>query len=339
VGDHLRTGPNTSAVIKYPDQSKLFLGRGTDVVLGETVDGAQWNDLTYGQVRGVITKPKGVEKTAAPRFLMRSRAAVMGVRGTDFVFKANETAVTSEVRTLEGEVQVAKDSKAMLEGKGVSVTPGTMVEADQDRLGDVRKFNREKYLKELEFREPELMNNVRDPDMGAAPPPLKSTAAASPAPVKAPKDYGKRFRLLKFEAGGIAVAPLTDRLVFNFSGQLSWNPAIRLLWDFLYIKLHAGFTMFRGDDGTFFPVVQLAAMPAFHFFNIFFIEPGVGFETWFSRAGQGPLIMGNVGFFLGKNKFFERIYAGASFFPQRGGSTISDRNLVTFRLGIGFQIP
>src|SRR5687768_3306438 len=87
VGDRVKTGPRATATILFPDGSKLIIGKGTEVEVQQTQDGMQWNQLHAGTVRGIVKKPKALEGSPGsgmPRFGIRSRAAVMGVRGTDF---------------------------------------------------------------------------------------------------------------------------------------------------------------------------------------------------------------------------------------------------------------
>jgi hypothetical protein len=336
VGDHLRTGPHTSAVIRYADGSKLFLGRGTDVVLGRNTGETQWNDVSYGQVRGIVPKIKGLAGGGPPRFAVRSRAAVMGVRGTDFVFQANDAAVNSEVRTLEGLVEVAKDEEALMSGKGVAVKEGQFVSANADKVADVKKFNRDKYLKEFEYQQPEMMAMVRsDPD--ARPQSLQGAAAGQER--EPPPDYGPIFRPLVFRAGGYGVLEVADRPSFQISGHVSWNPSLRLLWSLLHLRAHVGVAFLRSaTDGNFFVSTQAALLPSIQLFDVWFIEAGAGVETWWDYGRPGLMLMANTGFILGRDSFFERLYFGASVYDQTTTTGIK-RTFLSAYAGIGFQIP
>jgi hypothetical protein len=354
VGDHLRTGPHTSAVIRYADGSKLFLGRGTDVILGKNNGETQWNEVSYGQVRGMVPKPKNLSAGGPPRFAVRSRAAVMGVRGTDFVFQANEAVNQAEVRTIEGSVEVAKDEAGLLSGDAVSVKAGQYVGADGAKIGPVQKFNKSKYLKELEYQQPEMFANVQnDPDavpkaVEAVPPPAPGANAPqsqlkNPESAAPPPDYGPRFRLLVFGLGATAQTELLNDgsgiVAPFFTGHLSWNPSLRVLWSLLHIRGHVGATLLKSQvDGRFFPSLQVAVMPALHFFRFWFVEAGLGAETWLSYGAPSWLVMANTGILLSERGVFERIYLGASVYDQDGGR-LGRRMFVSFRIGISLQIP
>ncbi len=338
VGDHLRTGPHTSAVIKYVDGSKLFLGRGTDVVLGKNNGETQWNEISYGQVRGMVPKPKGAYPSGPPRFAVRSRAAVMGVRGTDFVFQAAEGLNTAEVHTLEGLVEVAKDDASLLAGNSVKIREGQSVSADGDKIDAVKKFNKDKYLKEFEYQQPEVMAMVRsDPD--ARP---QTLVAAQEAVARTPaKNYGRTFRPWLFSASAYVQTELKGAQFRDpfLTGHLSWNPSMRVLWSLLHVRAHLGGAFLKSQtDGKIFPTTQLALLPAVHLFDFIFAEAGGGIETWWAHGKTSALLMANAGILLNSDGFFERIFVGASLYPQDGGGA-GPRAFFSVRAGIGFQIP
>lgn len=89
----------------------------------------QPNALHSGQARGSIVKLKLKEQQSKPRFLIRTKAAVMGVRGTEFVIAVDSTGMTTQVHTLEGMVDVAANETALMSGSGVSVPSGHFIEA------------------------------------------------------------------------------------------------------------------------------------------------------------------------------------------------------------------
>lgn len=145
----LQTGPASSAVIRYPDGSKAVVSVGSDFTIEDYIKGTQWNRLKKGRVRGLITKPPVSLTSSKPRFLIRTKAAVLGVRGTDFVMTVHPETNATQVHTLEGSVNVAKDQVGVLGGEGTSVTEGKFVETSSSGISSPQTFNKEQFLKEF----------------------------------------------------------------------------------------------------------------------------------------------------------------------------------------------
>src|SRR5947209_20354739 len=57
-GDRVKTGPQSSVKVRYPDGSKLLIGRSTEMQVQASEKGTQFNQLLAGEVRGIITKSK-----------------------------------------------------------------------------------------------------------------------------------------------------------------------------------------------------------------------------------------------------------------------------------------
>jgi len=157
VGDTMRTDAVTSARILYPDQSQLLVGKSTEIEIQKPEKGGQWARLGAGSLRAIIAKPKGVGNSKVIRFGVRTRSAVMGVRGTDFVVDQDAQG-PSEVRTLEGSVEAAKDDKSLTQGKGVSLSKDQMLKVDPKAAFPKmpEKFDSAQFLEGWKARQPDL---------------------------------------------------------------------------------------------------------------------------------------------------------------------------------------
>ena len=140
-GDHVKTDESVSVKIEFSDGSIVLVGRSSDfeVQSGKFREGVPYNDLHFGKVRGIIKKSKE-ENQKKVHFIIRSKVAVLGVRGTDFIADKNEKAEEMELHTLEGSVDLAKNTEEMYFGKGVSVSAGEYSRASaKENLGS--EFN------------------------------------------------------------------------------------------------------------------------------------------------------------------------------------------------------
>lgn len=142
------TDDKTSVVVEFKDKSRAVIAKNTDVEIDQPKNGTQWNVLHSGFVRTEVTKPA----TPSKRFLFgyKTKSAVMGVRGT--IFDINETPETkkTELRTLDGEVQVAEDQKSLDAGKGQSVLMNQLSVIDAGKIQAPVAFNRDEYLNKLQ---------------------------------------------------------------------------------------------------------------------------------------------------------------------------------------------
>jgi hypothetical protein len=133
-GDVLDTDGHPKALVKFQDGSELELSEKTRMRLVAS-DAARFTvELTHGRVRGRFKKIKEdlqkKKKDTKPRFLLRTKAAVLGVRGTEFVASALAN-TEAQFHTIEGTVEVAKSSEALLAGEAAQVPAGQFVAATE----------------------------------------------------------------------------------------------------------------------------------------------------------------------------------------------------------------
>jgi hypothetical protein len=343
-GDRVRTGPRASAKIRYPDGSKLLIGRATEMEVVEGRGGVQTNQVNAGEIRGIIKKPKDPTAQAGrPRFVVRSRAAVMGVRGTDFVFSLDPAAAKSQVHTLDGVVDVAKTEDLLFEGKGVSVTKDQTVSADQTRIEAPRAFDRAEYMKALEASQPEAVTLVRnDPDA------VSRELNLPPEPEGPPVG---RYRFLNFQVAAMYVRQKSGGEVFT--NYVSFNPTLNLFWRFA-LRLHIGafpLTSRTRTESKKFLGLEGGFLLATHLLYPIIVEVGPGAQTWTKGNGRtNPMGMANIAFKLSDTALFERIFAGFTMYDLKTdvpssslyGSTATGYNTTynptgELKVGVGLQ--
>lgn len=116
AGDIVSTGPLSLALVELDDKSRLKLDSSSAVRIGEKTQSA---DLHRG---GVIAK---IRKATAGRrnFFIRTRSAVLGVRGTEFYTALHEGSGSLWMCVNEGQVEIrnpeAKSGVLVPAGKGV----------------------------------------------------------------------------------------------------------------------------------------------------------------------------------------------------------------------------
>ncbi len=181
-GESIQTGPKVSAVLRYPDESKVMIAFDTQYQVEELEEGTQWNRLKYGSVRGIIQKAVNAD-SHKPKFLIRTKSAVIGVRGTDFVM-SQPIKGAAQVHTLEGVVDVGKDPLTVMSGKGVPLTEGQFVTSIPGGISTPESFNTKNYLDQLNsesFGSP----SASKPSTGSAntpSPPTRTTVPDSKGP-------------------------------------------------------------------------------------------------------------------------------------------------------------
>ncbi len=134
-GNLVRTFPGAKAKIIYDNGDQIYVGPGSSYRISWKADNkiAPEIRLAYGRIRGVISK-EGPRK----KVIIRTRSAVMGVRGTDF-FISDEGEGETSVSVLRGAVEVAP-----AQGKPTVVETGMTAEVAQKVIEvPLRKISRE----------------------------------------------------------------------------------------------------------------------------------------------------------------------------------------------------
>jgi hypothetical protein len=103
--DVIRTGKESKAKIILKDKNVIFVDQFGKLRIPRQLKGKKSSsifDLAYGKVRGIVVKTKR-DKLQVP-----TPAAVMGIRGTDFMINYSPYKNKTEVAVLRGEVTLTK---------------------------------------------------------------------------------------------------------------------------------------------------------------------------------------------------------------------------------------
>ena len=134
-GNVVRTLPGAKVKVIYDNGDQIYVGPGSSYRISWKGDVKTVPEirLAYGRIRGVISK-EGPRK----KVIIRTRSAVMGVRGTDF-FISDEGQGETSVSVLRGAVEVAPTR-----GKATVVETGMTAEVLTKRVEiPLRKISKE----------------------------------------------------------------------------------------------------------------------------------------------------------------------------------------------------
>ena len=93
--------------IVYKNGDQFNIGEGTSFeIKWKSNKSPPTGNLLYGSIRGIISK-----KGSRSGLIIKSKSAVMGVRGTDFNFTQRGTSGKSAISVIRGKVDVANIRK------------------------------------------------------------------------------------------------------------------------------------------------------------------------------------------------------------------------------------
>lgn len=330
--DVVQTSRLAAAHLRYPDGSVVVVGRDTKFTFQPKLEGTQYNQLDWGQVRAQVEKSKNADAKAPPRFVIRTKTATMGVRGTDFVAGYDAGTAESSLHTIEGEVHIASDESKIMAWQGTPVSAGhgaaVGVASTQVAVSD---FAPQAYKQQIQTAQPELValadrpstDSERkpaetEPGEASAPP---STTQASINELKSDEEPG--LSLLAFRVGAESLLQFSK--VQYTTAELSWNPAIRLFGPISLRGNLGGILLKDADTGKSFPLIRAGALLDVDLFAAIHLEAGAGRQTLQTDTQMGtfsfPYLMGNVAWHFAPGKWIDTIYVGASqMFNLPGGS-------------------
>jgi hypothetical protein len=196
--DEITTGPKESARIAFPDGSQLWVGGVATVRVNSAVaeggNKIQFIEMKEGAGRILVPKSDGTTKRI--KFVVKTHAAVMGVRGTDFVVDAKDSGKDMELHTLEGSVDAAKNVRNLIEKDAVAVDHGFTIHAlDSKPLPQPKSFDVKQFTTELNRREPAFttyaMTPLKQSEQSAPSAPQPATPAPGMPPSTSPGLKGK----------------------------------------------------------------------------------------------------------------------------------------------------
>jgi hypothetical protein len=306
VGEIIETDETASALLTYPDGSRALLGPGTKFEVKAKIDGVETNELSKGSVRGIIRKLD--RKAVRHHYLFKNRAAVMGVRGTDFVMSFD--GVNSDTRVLEGLVEVAGDEGTLAKGAGAPVKGGEWL-ANAPSTGmpgaAVKSFEPTEYERELDGKRMTPETFGLDP---------KNPFAGDPESdleTRIQETHLSRFRL------GASYIFQRNTLGWDYTAQLSWNPQVRLMNRLGLVGYLAGFPLRLGSPRQWVLCTRVGLGGRVSLTRGLSAEAGVGHESWGKYTNAGPFYFAHL--ILGaspRSAPIRGLVLGMSFYDRKG---------------------
>ncbi len=321
VGEIIETDETASALLTYPDGSRALLGPGTRFEVKAKVDGIETNELSKGSVRGIIRKLD--KKAVRHHYLFKNRAAVMGVRGTDFVMSFD--GVNSDTRVLEGLVEVAGDEKVLAQGAGAALKGGEwLANASGAELPStsVQTFDPSSFGRELDNKRmtPETYGlDPRNPFAGEP---------ESEFDNRIQETHYSRFRI------GASYVFQRNTLGWDYTGQLSWNPQVRLMNRLGLVGYLAGFPLRLGEPRRWVLCTRVGLGGRLSLTRGIAAEAGVGHENWGQYTNSGPFYFAHL--ILGasaRSAPIRGLVLGMTFYDRKG--SVWDPTAV-YHVGIEF---
>lgn len=205
--DELTTGPKESVRIIFPDRTQLWVGSSTSIQInnGATPDGHQIGlvQMKEGSTRVLVPKTYGTTKRI--KFVVKTPAATMGVRGTDFVVDSSDAGKNVELHTLEGVVDATQSIKALIKKDVVPVERGFMIQAEAGKgIPQPSTFNISNFTSELNQRQPAFITYSATPIKQPAPEAQGASSSGSQtSPSTSPGIKGKIENMMKAREGQI----------------------------------------------------------------------------------------------------------------------------------------
>ncbi len=336
-GDRVKTGAKASVKMRFPDGSKLLIGRYSEVTIIPQTEGIQAISLARGEVRGVVRPSATVlqdPKSARIRFMIRTKAATLGVKGTDFVTQVQGDQAVSKFYTLDGSVQVARTEAEILAGKGTTIGAGMSARADETAIEAARPFNKEMYLEALASSQPDFGGLMKD-DAG-----MVSQDSYVPEPEARVR---RKSGLLAFQISGVFVKQETGGTFTTV--QFSWVPVLYLK-EWLALRGSAGALIMKANGD---PDTQFVASEGMGFLGVrlgrFWLEPGAGIIGYPRSDGGTRNIVGlSVAYQLREEGLLDRLTLGVRAYDVElvgsAASSSSPTTVSTTHLlaGIGFRL-
>lgn len=292
TGEEVRTDANQKAVIEFKDGTVIELGGHTVFKVGANAR----HEIVQGWSRAKVATPaapkemqKAIKKQQPFKFFMRSKNAVLGVRGTTFEVLAGDS---FQVLTREGHVEVAQNEAALLADQGVEVAAGHAVVVDAAGVGQ----------------------------------PFPSTSSTLVAPETSPEasvdteDDDPLFEFLNFRVGAILTnrppAPMPPQGSKPQLGPMtgapyvSFSPFFRLPFlRWIGIRAQIGFAPLESGVEGRNRMFELAVLANVDLLSFLALEAGAGYQNWKDAGVDGPMPVLGAGLILSRSGFFSRLIA------------------------------
>lgn len=160
-GDRFETDSQTAARLIYSDGSQVLIGHSSKVEIQENSLAQNSLELKKGKIRGLIESSRSQKKM---KFHLKTRSAVMGVRGTDFVTISDQK--QSSFYVIEGMAEVAKSDHELKREVGQPVKGGSFTQTKRTRkyVPKSKPFAAKPFLSKLDQENPKLSQLFDDAD-------------------------------------------------------------------------------------------------------------------------------------------------------------------------------
>jgi hypothetical protein len=158
-GDEIRTGEKVAVRISYADGSKQILAAKTRLKVFLTNTGIPSPGFLEGAVENEV-QPR--EKPAArPKFVIRTKALVLGVRGTQFVVHTGPKGL--EVHTLKGVVEAGRNESELGTDRAIPIRQAFEIKLDGEKIpAAATPFDPNEFLGMLAQKYPEVAQILSD---------------------------------------------------------------------------------------------------------------------------------------------------------------------------------
>lgn len=279
-GSVLTTGNESSVVMLFPDSSKLIVFAESEVKVEEWTGSLQAARLHFGRIRASVPPARIPEKGKGPlRFLVRTKAAVLGVRGTEFVMDYDSVLESLKVHTLSGSVEVARDEDELFVDQGIRVDAGQGLEASSKGIGTPISFD----PKELAAALHPTAARKRPEQLSIAEPAPKKPeeSRSAPGPADQVKELPQDTEVADFRETQLKRLGLSTQITGNPAGLVSWDPVFPLFGAFSF-RAHLGAG--GASHSTESSVTWIHEEQAFLRFSLLgtpvFAEGGYGLRNW-----------------------------------------------------------
>jgi hypothetical protein len=157
--DGLKTGDHVALRIRYREGSSQIMASKTHLKLHFSAEGVPAPEFIEGAVDNVI--PPTTQTVTRPRFLIRAKSVILGVRGTDFVVHTGPKGL--EIHTLEGVVEAGREEKDLFTPKAVQIKKSFEVKMNGDEFVPPSAFVPAEFLAHVAEKYPEVAQILKLP--------------------------------------------------------------------------------------------------------------------------------------------------------------------------------
>ena len=251
-GDKIITDDKTTMTIHCADGTVLVVGRKSNLGIEESENAQRTARIDAGTVRAIVSKINAEKITDKKkfRFFIKTRSATLGVRGTDFVVSADPVTETSELHTLEGTVEVAKDETTIVTTGGEKVIGGQSVTATPQEITPPAVFDQVRFSEQMKQTQPALAVPATQPT---------PAPSASPSPEPSPSPSPEVEVDLEPSRSSLRSIDFSYRHIDSSNssglsgGQIDWTPMLQIISHWLALRGTVGF--FYDTSGGLFPSV------------------------------------------------------------------------------------